>query len=502
MQETFHESYLRMGISDELRNSCSVTLSLQEYLRLVNKHLKTIFGPRADWAKNLALYNERIRTDGSCRIVRSLDDMPELTFADLLRWTEEENAYRAEVRKLQELLSKFNLVKTPDEIHAVFDAALILGLFDDDDGRMYSHLINWEGMAKKESGGVLENIKSHFGELSVAVRMLCQLQLEGLLVSYPVIETVMTQQKQRYYYRGENAFYGSSLPSGFRPVKGQSSILTARLNDLRRNEGCYFLNNFKSVINWPNSAVNHIALIQHYGLKTEMLDFSSDIMAALFFATCCFENGKWRPLRDDEIADAESRPYINEMGGDSRYAVLFRKSSEITDMEWAMLDDDKIRGRIFPVGYQPFMRCANQHAYGIFATDNKYDLYKDEQFEKFKIRLTEELCQWVFAQSNEGRNIYPNHDVPDLSYYFEKINKTHYFSDRSFMDIMQHRSKEEICRVKKELERCGYHISRTDVRFISKKDSLHINDEYPLERAIILSGINPQAYPLINIAVT
>ena len=499
LQETIHETYTRMTLPEEMKGICSVSFSLQEKLVLVNTHLKTIFGEMADWKKNLELYYHDSPFCDNCCVVETLENLKELTFEDILSWIEEERNYSVAIKQMQELLSSASIGNTPEEVKASFAIATILGLMDGKEGRIYSYYVNWKGITESEEADVHKRLKNNSGLLSIIVRLLGQLMTDGLQVTYPVLNTVMTQQKQKYYYRGENAFYGSSRPSGFRPVKNQSRILTLRLNDLRKNEGGHFLNNFEAVVNWPNSAVNHIALLQHYGLKTQMMDVTSDIMAALFFATCCYEDGKWRPLRADEIENANSRPYIHEMGGDSRYAVLFRKLSEITDIEWALLKDDNISGYIFPVGYQPFMRCASQHAYGILTLDDNYNLYRDRQFEKYKIRLTEELCQWVFNQSDEGRNIYPNNDILDISKYFNEINRTRYFSCSNFMEIMDGKPKEEIRRVQHELEKCGYHISRDEVKFISKKDAKRINDEYPLERAMTLTGLKPMASPLIVI---
>lgn len=499
IKETLHEKLTRMSLPEEMRDLCMVTFSLQERLRLINKHLLTIFGERADWKKNLENYYTGLQNSENCKKVESLDDLREISFDDILKWIEDEKDYSSSTKHVFELISRIGLGNSPNEINAVYEAATILGLIDGEDSRVYSHFVNLKGLTDAERAEINNSLKSRIKLFLVIVRLLGQLLTDGLQVTYPVLGTIMTQQKQRNYYRGENAFYGSSRPSSFRTVQGQSRILMLRLNDLRRNEGCFFLDNFRSVVDWPYSSVNHIALVQHYGLKTQMMDITSDIMAALFFATCCFEDGRWRPLRANEVENADSRPHIYERGGDSRYAVLFRKSSEITDMEWALLENDKIYGFIFPVGFQPFMRCASQHAYGILAYDDNFDLYKDKKFEKYKIRLTAELCQWVFEQSDKGKKIYPNYDVPDISRYFEKINCTRYFSKKNFTNILRNSSRDERKRIQKELEKRGYFISRSDVSFITKKEIDQINQEYPLERAIMLTGLDPKVSPLIII---
>ena len=55
---------------------------------------------------------------------------------------------------------------------------------------------------------------------------------------------------------------------------------------LRLNEGCSFLDNFDAVKYWNISNISYVALAQHYGLKTIMMDVTSDLMTALFFTSC------------------------------------------------------------------------------------------------------------------------------------------------------------------------------------------------------------------------
>ena len=62
---------------------------------------------------------------------------------------------------------------------------------------------------------------------------------------------------------------------------------------------------------------------------------------------------------------------------DSRYGVLYRTPTEITDMKWALSNDEAVTDLIVPIGYQPFMRCSAQHGYMLYVRDETYDLLKD-----------------------------------------------------------------------------------------------------------------------------
>lgn len=497
MRETWHEHYLRLLLPDELRNICSVSLSIQRFLAYVQSDLKLIYGERANWQKNLQKYYESEEFLSQCRSVKSVDDIPEIDIDDIKLWISEEESFTASINRLLELLSSFDDKDKAGNFYA--EASKLLGLVESDSSAIYHHIVDWDGITEDEISQISEKIKAHSKEFQIAISTLIRLCVNGRLVTYPVIETVMTQQKQRNYYRGENAFYGSSKPGAFRWGKGKPEWLVQRVNRLRSNEGGKFLDNFDSTFAWSYSATNHYALCQHYGMKTEMVDITSDIWAALFFACMKFDNGAWRPLREDEIAKADSRKDVFKRGGDSRYGIIYKRLTEPVELEW--INNSDFWGSIYPIGFQPYMRCSYQHAYGMFINDSRYDMYTDERFAKYKIRLTEELCNWVFEKTHEGKDIFPVDDIPDISGYMNKINESYRFSFDSFKAIMdgQNIPKGEWKRIQYELFQYGYTIDTGNVQFITDEEVATINNAYPPERAKMLTKIEPISDPLIII---
>ena len=430
--------------------------------------------------------------------MKNIDDITEIGVAEIKSWIAEEEGFTATINRLFELLPLFD---DKDKAgRAYVEAAKLLGLFGSDSSAIYYHIIDWDGITDDEMRQISENIRKHPIEMQTAISTLIKLCINGRLVTYPVIETVMQQQKQRYYYRGENAFYGSSKPGAFRWGKGKPEWLVQRINRLRSNEGCEFLDNFISTFAWSFSNTNHYALCQHYGMNTEMIDITSDIWAALFFACTKYDNGMWRPLREDEIAEVDSRESVYKRGGDSRYGMIYRRLEEPVELEWGCNSD--FWGSIFPIGFQPYMRCSYQHAYGMFINDSHYDMYTDTRFEKYKIRLTEDLCNWVFEQTHEGKDVFPVDDIPDISEYMKKINETHRFSFESFKAIMDGLNipTREWKRIQDELLQYGYVIDKGKVQFITENEIRQINDAYPPERAKILTKIEPISDPLIIVA--
>lgn len=86
------------------------------------------------------------------------------------------------------------------------------------------------------------------------------------------------------YYRGESKKYDSCIPSIFRENPTDIDILINRLKLLDFRDIC---KTFPSVISAEknNLDIRIDAIAQHYGLKTDIIDLTSDIVVAAFFAT-------------------------------------------------------------------------------------------------------------------------------------------------------------------------------------------------------------------------
>jgi len=119
-----------------------------------------------------------------------------------------------------------------------------------------------------------------------------------------------------------------------------------------------------------------------------------------------------------------------------RYGVLYRSPTEITDMKWALVNDEDITNRIIPIGYQPFMRCSAQYSYAISVKDEAYDLLEDPLFDKFRIEHDEDFCRWIFEEMDCGAKVYLHGDIPKIECYMEKIRNIHTISKKTFEDVI------------------------------------------------------------------
>lgn len=275
----------------------------------------------------------------------------------------------------------------------------------------------------------------------------------GMKMYYPH-GVIIQQAARRNYYRGENQIYPSSIPSLLRTLKKYKSQKEKELYrivaDMRVAEFSHLLNQFQHVKNWNVSDVLYEVLAQHYGLETSWLDITDDFNVALFFATCYWDGSQWRPLTKEqtEIDEAHQYGMIFHMPS-NRMPVRWISAAEqfSTFTSHPVSKDDKgmdVYGRlvhpvykgpvvnvIYPIGFQPFMRCHMQSGYGMYMRTPS-PLQNDFEFEKLKFRHNEELSQWVFEAMNGGELIYPHEGLKQAQFIINQIAKATVFSEEAF----------------------------------------------------------------------
>ena len=149
---------------------------------------------------------------------------------------------------------------------------------------------------------------------------------DGEIVNFGRAGDIMMQGQPRALYRGENAIYPNSR-AGLHRVPSRSErddlLYIFRLAELQN-----FLMQLDPIRNWPYPGLNVLAIAQHYGLKTHLLDFTSDYDTATFFACCTYDRSRkaWRPLSESEIRHSGSRRHVD----DARYGIIY-EVVDVTD---------------------------------------------------------------------------------------------------------------------------------------------------------------------------
>lgn len=480
-----------------------VNLDYHSYLRLVQNHLDTLFGVRADWKNNLAKYRASEMYKNQCHIAMKLEDIPEITFDDINKQIKEEEEYNQLVDRVMILYDTFltpEKCSDQDYCTAMIEVENLMGLNPFYHG---STINNW--MVDFENFGEDDIKRYHKGKsegalTNIITKVLCNEYTPGIIMSYPGTELTMIQRKSKNFYRGENAYYVKSQPSAYRHTDWKlDDVLQQVVDDLRCFEAAYMFLKLDVVKNWGYSTPNYRALGQHYGLWTNMMDITSSLKTALFFACCKYVDGKWLPLNKDDFEHKDSRRHIAKLGGDSRYGIIFTCPTEINTMSHGIAKADQVFNMVHPVGFQPFMRCAAQSAYGMPINNRSYNLFYDEKFSKVKIRLTEELCNWIYHEMAEGDLIYPRKDVPDIGKQINEINSTKHFSKCAFEDLIKHAEFNEgyAEEIREKLKVCGYHILDFDKTYFTGKQLIKLNKTYTLDRAQSLVQEKPMALPMM-----
>lgn len=266
-------------------------------------------------------------------------------------------------------------------------------------------------------------------------------RLDGLPVLYPH-GVVIQQPRMQYYYRGESAVYPTTQPTLLRKLADLPTVheqeLYRLVADMRVAEFAHIVGQFEHLNHWRsrNCDILYDALAQHYGLETAWLDITTDIEVALFFATCRYDARlrRWFPLTRAETHGHES----------TRYGVIYRKLFARNWSEMLRVLNDlyphpggsgarqKPAGNlIYPIGYQPFMRCHMQSGYGIYMREPG-SLRDDASFEEFRFEHDEEFSNYIYERMGQGRRIYPSEGINRASFLIDKIRSLTTFATSSF----------------------------------------------------------------------
>lgn len=302
-------------------------------------------------------------------------------------------------------------------------------------------------------------------------------KITGFLMIYPH-GSVIGLGERNHYYRGERELFPSSTSILQRTLKSPEDFeFEEFISYMRIHEFKKFILKFEYVQYWRDncSDIHSAAIAQHYGIKTNLLDITNDFDTALFFATCCFENNKWRPLTKKDIEKSEN----------SRYGRIFHAPKDVIMLKnmvsgynnWGV-EGVYLTGGIWPIGFQPFMRCHSQYGY-VMNCEKGYCLQEDKTFEKLIFKHSEKLSEEVFQLMNEGRKIYPYEALNEFEDIINRIATTKIFSEDSFEYACEKLkySKEKIEDIKNKLNKQDYVIGKfeldVDVNRIKKLDDIH-----------------------------
>ena len=445
-----------------------------------------VYGDRGRYRYNLERYFQSDEWGRGCRHVETEEQVPLITEKQIKRQIRREEAMRAKASRMQKYVMKYAGRVSEEDFYAI---AADMGLAPSPcrwEETLFPHVVDLWVSSEKDAEEIQRLARENKHLIACMGNIMMDALSDRQIISYDQPGTgrrreLLFQGYARNFYRGENAFYGQSRPSMFRsmPADPKEALIHRLISFTRICEFGLWLEKMGCVRDWPFGHVFHGAIAQHYGIPTNGLDITSDVKVALFFACCTFDkkSGRWRPLHSKEFARAGSRPDVARLGGDSRYGMIFCAPADVSFMS-KELDDPRLHLSCpTPVGYQPFMRCERQSAY-IIEAGFPYDLYLDETFSKFKFRLTEKLCRWIYREMDGGKAIYPNEGLTDsLSVIDDMIRLSEYARASVEWAIKTYQLDISVEEAIAELEKRGHHC-RQEVNWCSEETLARVSAQY------------------------
>ena len=294
--------------------------------------------------------------------------------------------------------------------------------------------------------------------------------IDGFVMGYPH-GRVVKQARRSYYYRGENQVYPSSKSSLCRRI---TQITDEKLKQvekfiasLRIAKFGHFLLQFKHTQKFLEMNLNLLykQLAQHYGLETQWLDFTSDFEVALFFACCkCNDENEWSPLTREDF----------DANDDTRYGIIFQKDANPLK-ETALLFSGALQ--IWPIGFQPFMRCHMQSGYAAQMSCAQ-DLKEEEQFEMLRFKHSEKLSSFIFERMERGGKVFPHEGLNSMLSEINGIKTRKIFSEATFDFVCTEGEIPDRNKLKDLLENYGYSIGDIPLNDYPSDKIQKVNEQY------------------------
>lgn len=298
--------------------------------------------------------------------------------------------------------------------------------------------------------------------------------VDGFVMSYPNnYGTVIRQAQRSYYYRGENQIYKHSTPSLYRKLSEISDPELKQVeefvSDLRIADFLELILQFNHTKQFMNFSrcILYEQLAQHYGFDTRWLDLTSDFEVALFFACCKIESNKWRPLKHKDF----------NKNKDTRYGVIFRRKTNDPIDVFNAFNEQKSTN-IFPVGFQPFMRCHSQSSYVAHKKNTSFDLKDVERFELLKFKHSEKLSNFIFTKLNFGKDIYPYEGLNLIMTDIDLIKNKKIFSRNTFNFVCENKKISNKEDLENTLIKYKYEIKHVPAINLSNDKITEINKLY------------------------
>lgn len=239
---------------------------------------------------------------------------------------------------------------------------------------------------------------------------------------------------RKFLYRGEKKDYEKCTPSLLRENKESYIIENIKKDEFSTLVKSHPLSKMLERgirLNGSNFIfeMNYYGLAQHYGFNTVLLDFTSEIDVAAFFATTyCDEGGKYHPLNKD---DGYGVIYYHEI-----------KSSSFKT------------GPFTTIGLQIFPRSGSQKGF-LYLSPADHDISSNPSVKKKYFRHSAEESKKCFDKMAQGNRLFPKDELEEPS---KRILNDTTISNEVLQKNLQQNGDSNINKAIKFIEDSGYNI--------------------------------------------
>lgn len=277
-----------------------------------------------------------------------------------------------------------------------------------------------------------------------------------------------------FLFRGQDRFHDPCCSSLYREKLTAIQRFAERV---RNAEFELLLKNHPAVRDVSHASIyDHLikidygGLVQHYGLKTDLIDFTSDPWVAAFFACCRFnkETGGYEPVMQ---ADG--------------YGVFYKFDFSMSTMiSMGQKNSTEFGSRV--VGLQPLPRPGEQSAFS-YRLGHKQCLNKQKLLNIYKFQHNAQASIKIYEKFEGGKILFPP-DLLEEKVEYLKILKS--FSKRAFDIAFERYSKtDKKLSMRNDLLKAGYSLTEKNVVAFSPSEMDFLQTEWQNKRNEFFSKI-------------
>lgn len=241
-------------------------------------------------------------------------------------------------------------------------------------------------------------------------------------------------------FRGQSMFYDNCQASFWRKDMDDGKRLIERLKYIEfegLTKKFLIYDIFKSGIIYDSPfgtrkidlEVNHLGLAQHYGIKTELLDLTSDKWSAAFFACTHYDNetDAYSPVTDDKAGDLSGVIYLYQL-------------------DCQELDTKRVN----TIGAQPFLRPSEQASF--MKETSSDDNFNDVCLQKIRFNQSSTESCLIYHFANRANRLFPGESIQRIAHQIvtdkssifagTTIQEVHsrfynYLNDEEYLDLIK-----------------------------------------------------------------